>query len=84
METTAATVEMEKLCNYVFHLSASEYGVEILGNDSHINRIMETDGKRTRIEMRKVDPDMSPDAKKIRAYEAKNNQNNDWSKKSAT
>jgi len=25
---------------------------------------METDGKRTRIEMRKVDPDRSPDAKK--------------------
>ena len=44
---------------------------------------METDGKRTRIEMRKVDPDRSPDAKKIRAHEAKNNQNNDWSKKSA-
>ena len=28
---------------------------------------MDTDGKRTRIEMRKVDPDMSQDAKQIRA-----------------
>ena len=78
----------EKLCNFVFQLSAAEYVEEILGNDLHINRIMETSGKRTRIEMRKVDPDNSPDARQIRAYEARqnnnnNNNNNDWSKKSA-
>jgi hypothetical protein len=49
---------------------------------------METSGERTRIEMRKVDPDNSSDARQIREYEArqnnnKNNNNNDWSQKSA-
>jgi hypothetical protein len=87
-ETTAVTVGTDKLCNYVFQLTAAEYVEEILGNDLHINRIMETSGKRTRIEMRKVDPDNSSDARQIREYEArqnnnKNNNNNDWSQKSA-
>jgi hypothetical protein len=77
-------VGTDKLCNFVFQLSAAEYVEEILGNDLHINRIMNTSGKRTRIEMRKVDPDNSLDARQIRAYEARqNNNNNDWSKKSA-
>lgn len=88
IETTAVTVGTDKLCNFVFQLSAAEYVEEILGNDLHINRIMNTSGKRTRIEMRKVDPDNSSDARQIREYEArqnnnKKNNNNDWSKISA-
>jgi hypothetical protein len=75
METTAVTVGNDKLCNFVFQFSGSEYVEEILGNDSEINRIMATDGKRTHIEMRKIDPDRSSDAKQIRAYEAQKNNN---------
>jgi hypothetical protein len=76
IETTAVTVGSDKLCNYVFQFSASEYVEEILGNDLHINRIMNTKGKRALIEMRMVDPDNSSDARQIREYEARQNNNN--------
>ena len=66
METTAVTVGTDRLCHFVFQFSAEEYVEEILGHDCHINRIMDTTGKRTRIEMRKVDPDRCSDAKQIR------------------
>ena len=80
IELTVVTVGSERLCNYVFKLLDPAYVEEILGYDNEINRIMETVGKITRIEMRMVDPDNTPDGKQLRAYEAKHDQ--EWSKKS--
>ena len=75
METTAVTLDSDKLSNFVFKLTDPEYVSQILGYDKNINMIMETDDKRTKIEMRSIDPDKCQDARQVRDYEANNNNN---------